>query len=74
MFGPDFWIYDVNELADQNITIVLEKGDYIIPAELLYDKINGVINCHYFNSDDMMHGSILMENKYKNELIKIIDE
>ena len=74
MFGPDFWIYDVNELANKNITIILEKGDYIIPAELLYDKINGVINCHYFNSGAMMHGSILMENKYKNELIKIIDE
>jgi pimeloyl-ACP methyl ester carboxylesterase len=74
MFGPDFWIYDVNELANKNITIVLEKGDYIIPAELLHDKINGVINCHYFDSNDMMHGSILMENKYKNDLLRIIDE
>lgn len=74
MFGPDFWIYDVNELENKNITIVLEKGDYIIPAELLYHKINGKINCHYFDSDNMMHGSILMENKYKNELLKIIDE
>lgn len=73
MFGPDFWVYDINELANSNITIVLEKGDYIIPAELLYNKINGVIKCHYFDSDDMRHGSILMENKYNNKLIEIID-
>lgn len=74
MFGPDFWIYDVNELANQNITIILEKKDYIIPAELLFNKINGIIKCHYFNSDDMYHGSILMEKKYTGELLKIIDE
>lgn len=74
MFGPDFWIYDVNELAGSNITIILEKADYIIPAELLYNKINGIIKCHYFDSDDMVHGSILMENKYINKMIEIIDE
>ena len=74
MFGPDFWIYDVNELANNNITIILEKGDYIIPAELLYNKINGNIKCHYFDSNDMFHGSILMEKKYTNELLKIIEE
>ena len=74
MFGPDFWIYDINELADKNITIILEKGDYIIPAELLYNKINGNIKCHYFDSENMYHGSILREKKYASELIKIIDE
>lgn len=74
MFGPDFWIYDVNELNDTNITIILEKGDYIIPAELLYDKINGIIKCHYFDSDDMIHGSILMENKYIDKMLEIVEE
>ena len=74
MFGPDFWIYDVNELVDSNITIILEKGDYIIPAELLYKKINGNIKCHYFDSDDMLHGSILMEKKHTDTLLKIIEE
>lgn len=74
MFGPDFWIYDIKELANSNITIILEKGDYIIPAELLYNKINNYIKCHYFNSDDMTHGSILMEKKYTNKLIDIIEE
>jgi len=74
MFGPDFWIYDVNELANQNITIILEKADYIIPAELLYNKINGIVKCHYFNSDDVFHGSVLMEKKYTDKLLQIIEE
>ena len=75
MFGPDFWVYDVNELANNNITIILEKGDYIIPAELLFNKIkNSSVKCHYFDSDDMLHGSILMEKKYTNQLLHIIEE
>lgn len=74
MFGPDFLIYDVKELSNSNITIILEKGDYIIPAELLYDKIKDVINCHYFDTDEMKHGSILMESKYSDKLIEIIEE
>ena len=73
MFGPDFWIYDANELANKNITIILEKGDYIIPAELLYEKIKNTVKCYYFDSDDMFHGSILMEKKYTPILIDIID-
>jgi pimeloyl-ACP methyl ester carboxylesterase len=74
MFGPDFWIYDMNELKNDNITIILEKGDYIIPAELLYDKINGHVKCHYFDSDNMLHGSILMESKYTSQLLEIIEK
>lgn len=74
MFGPDFWIYDIKELENSNITIVLEKGDYIIPAELLYHKINGIIKCYYFDSDDVLHGSVLMENKYSNKMLEIIEE
>jgi len=61
-------------LANQNITIILEKADYIIPAELLYNKINGIVKCHYFNSDDVFHGSVLMEKKYTDKLLQIIEE
>lgn len=74
MFGPDFWIYDAEELSNTNITIILEKGDYIIPAELLYEKIKNNVNCKYFDSDEMSHGSILREKKYSDKLIKIIEE
>jgi pimeloyl-ACP methyl ester carboxylesterase len=74
MFGPDFWIYDISELENDNITIILEKGDYVIPVELLYKKITKKIKCHYFDSDDMLHGSILMEKKYTRKLLEIIEE
>ena len=74
MFGPDFWIYDAKELENSNITIILEKGDYIIPAELLYHKTNKYIKCHYFDSDDMLHGSILMDKKNTSKLLEIIEE
>ncbi len=74
MFGPDFWIYDPKELMNDNIIIILEKGDYIIPAELIYNKINGIIKCYYFDSDDMFHGSILMEKKYTKKILDIIEE
>jgi pimeloyl-ACP methyl ester carboxylesterase len=72
MFGPDFWIYDANELIDSNITIILEKGDYVIPAELLHEKLHKIKH-FYFDSDDMSHGSVLMEKKYVEELINIIE-
>lgn len=74
MFGPDFWIYDAKELTDTNYTIILEKNDYVIPAELLYEKINGCIKCHYFNNEEFTHGTILMDRKYINKLLEIIEE
>jgi bacteriocin-like protein len=75
MFGPDFWIYDASELLEhKNIVIILEKNDYIIPADLIYDKIKNYVKCYYFNSDEFYHGSILMEKKYSSKLIEIIDE
>jgi pimeloyl-ACP methyl ester carboxylesterase len=74
MFGPDFWIYDASELANSNIVIILEKADYIIPAELLYNKIKNVVKCYYYDSSEMYHGSILMEKKYIGDLINIIDK
>jgi pimeloyl-ACP methyl ester carboxylesterase len=74
MFGPDFWIYDASELYEhKNIVIILQKNDYIIPAELIYDKIKNYVKCYYFNSDEFTHGTILMEKKYTPKLIEIID-
>ena len=73
MFGPDFWIYDANELTNSNVTIILEKSDYFIPVELLYNKIKNKVNNYYFDSDDMFHGTILIEKKYLDKLIDIIE-
>lgn len=74
MFGPDFWIYDVNELSKcDNIIIILEKNDYVIPAELIYNKIKNIVKCYYFDSDDMYHGTILMDKKYCSKLVDIVN-
>lgn len=73
MFGPDFWIYDATELKNTNVTIILEKADYIIPAELLHKKIFSNVKCYYFDSDEMSHGTILMDLKYVPKLIEIIE-
>ena len=73
MFGPDFWIYDSSELENTNITIVLEKGDYIIPADLLYEKIKNKVKCYYYDSDDVTHGLVLMDKKYIPDIINIIE-
>ena len=73
MFGPDFWIYDAKELTNTNITIILEKCDYIIPAELLYNKIKNDSKCYYFDSDDVSHGTVLMDKKYLPDILEIIN-
>lgn len=72
MFGPDFWIYKSSELADSNVIIILEKADYVIPADLLYDKIKNKVNCIYINEDDALHGSLLMDSKYFNRLFEVL--
>ena len=72
MFGPDFLIYDSNELNNTNITIILEKNDYIIPAELLYNKIKNNVTCYYIDNDDAIHGSILRDTKYLDNIMNII--
>ena len=74
MFGPDFLIYDADELSKQkNIIIILQKNDYVIPAELIYDKIKNHVKCYYFDSDEYYHGTILMEKKHTQKLIEIIE-
>jgi pimeloyl-ACP methyl ester carboxylesterase len=76
MYGPDFWIIDINELSNTNITLILEKGDYVIPAEILYKNIKNVPNIkyHYIDDEEAVHGSIIIESKYVNQLIDIINE
>ena len=73
MFGPDFWIYNSKELVDSKLTMIFEKGDYIIPAELIYNKVKDKIKCHYIDDPNAVHGSILIESKYIHKTIDIID-
>lgn len=71
MFGPDFWIYNINELVNKNIMLVLENNDEVIPAEFLYNKIkNRNINYYYLNN--AYHGSVLLDSKFDNVFNEII--
>ncbi len=72
MFGPDFWIYNSKELLDSNITMVLEKGDYIIPAELIYNKIKDKTKCYYVDDDKAVHGTIMTNSYYTDMIFDII--
>lgn len=75
MFGPDFWIYDEKEL-DPRISLLFEKSDYIIPAELLANKVrkNDKIKMWYIDNDTAYHGSIIMESQFIDTFISIVDE
>ncbi len=74
MFGPNFWVYNSSELSKTNVTIVLEKEDYVIPAELLYNKIKDKVNNVYLDEDDALHGTILMDSKYIKLLLDTIEK
>jgi pimeloyl-ACP methyl ester carboxylesterase len=73
MFGPDFWVYDASELTDTNVIIVLEKNDDVIPAELLYQKINNKVKNYYMNEEGLYHGALLRDQKHHELLLKIIE-
>ena len=73
MFGPDFWIYNSSDLIGSKIIMLLEKGDYIIPAELIYNKIKDKIKCYYIDDDNAVHGTIMMDSKYIQKTIDILE-
>jgi hypothetical protein len=73
MFGPDFWIYNSSDLIGSKIIMLLEKGDYIIPAELIYNKIKDKIKCYYIDDDNAVHGTIMMDSKYIQRTLDILE-
>jgi len=73
MFGPDFWIYDATELENTNVMLVFEKGDFIIPAEVLYNKVKKYnIKHYYIDCINAVHGSVLLDPAYSEHLSKIL--
>jgi hypothetical protein len=70
MFGPAFWIYDSSEIENKNILLVLEKNDYVIPAEIIYNKLNNNVNHHYIQN--ATHGSVLLDSNFNNKFNNII--
>ena len=71
MFGPAFWIYDASEIEDKKILLVLEKDDYVIPTEIIYNKlINKRINYYYINK--ATHGSVLLDSNFNDTFNNII--
>lgn len=74
MFGPDFWIYNSSELKDSKFVFILEKGDYVVPIDIIYNKIKDRTRCYYIDDDNALHGSILTEHPYIEQLLNIIDD
>jgi hypothetical protein len=74
MFGPDFWIYNPNELVNSKLILILEKNDYVIPVPLIYNKIKEKAKekCYYIDDEKVTHGSLLMEDIYIPTLLNII--
>jgi len=70
MFGPAFWIYDASEIENKNILLVLEKDDYVIPAEVIYNKLNSNVNYYYIQN--ATHGSVLLDSNFNNIFDNII--
>lgn len=71
MFGPAFWIYDISEIEDKKILLVLEKDDYVIPADIIYNKLlNKRVNYYYI--DHAVHGSVLLDSNFDNIFTNII--
>jgi len=73
MFGPDFWLYSGKELENTNVKLIFHKYDYVLNAELLYNKVKDNVKCYYFENEDATHGTILTDISYFNELKDIID-
>lgn len=74
MFGPDFWIYNPNELVNSKLILILEKNDYVIPATLIYNKIKEKAKdkCYYIDDNYVTHGSLITEEIYIPKLLNII--
>jgi hypothetical protein len=71
MFGPAFWIYDASEIEDKKILLVLEKHDYVIPTDIIYNKLlNKRVNYYYI--DNATHGSVLLDSNFNNSFNDII--
>lgn len=77
MFGPDFWYTDIKTFCEacRNVltTVVLEKADSVIPANLLYRKISGFVNTKYYDDSSMSHGIIVINEKYYEKLQSVIE-
>jgi hypothetical protein len=73
MYGPDFWIYSGKELEDTNIKLIFHKNDYVLNAELLYNKVKDNVKCYLFENEDATHGTILTDISYFDKLKDIID-
>lgn len=73
MYGPDFWIYSGTELEDTNIKLIFHKNDYVLNAELLYNKVKDNVKCYLFENEDATHGTILTDISYFDKLKDIID-
>lgn len=71
LFGPEYWIFDYNELKGDDTLVILSNEDQIVPSNKLYKTLlEHNIMCILVN--DAEHADIFSSNVYNDVTNKII--
>jgi hypothetical protein len=70
--GPKYWIYDSNNLKKH--IFIFHKHDYVVNAELTYEKIKNNNESYLIETENASHGTILFDSKLYYKLIEIIEK
>ena len=71
MYGPEFWIKNVNKLKEFNHYVIVTGCDQIVPSNKL-KKIFKKENINYSYIKDTHHADLFLSNKHTNNLNKIL--
>ena len=70
--GPDFWIYDYNEMNSNNILLILSEKDEIVTTEPLI-RMMKKHNINHIVLEDSNHADLFMTEKYKHVIEQIVN-
>jgi len=70
--GPDFWIYDYNEMNSNNILLILSEKDEIVTTEPLI-RMMKKHNINHIVLEDSNHADLFMTEKYNDVIEQIVN-
>ncbi|AYV78348.1 MAG: alpha/beta hydrolase fold [Edafosvirus sp.] len=71
LYGPNYWIYNYKTMDKDKNLFVFSRKDQIIPIEISNKIIENNIKCLII--DDVYHGYLYFDEKYKTTLENIYD-